>query len=164
MPQKSLLSIKERIESRISINERGCWIWTGATNNKGYGRININRVLCYPHRLMYEIFFGPIPDGLKVLHDCDTPPCCNPGHLFLGTTKDNAQDARSKGRLKIVHHVGEKHGMAKLTDEAVRDILSSDSTLKIMAEKYGVSIALIGYVRAGKIWKHVTSGTCSKRN
>ncbi len=155
MPPKSSLSIEDRIKSHVTINENGCWIWTGATNPKGYGRININQVLYYPHRLMYECRNGPIPNGLKALHRCDTPPCCNPQHLFLGTSKDNAQDALSKGRVRITHHVGEKHGKAKLTDLAVKAILTSNSTLKVMADKYKVSVALIGYVRARKIWKHI---------
>lgn len=36
--------------------------------------------------------------GKVVMHMCDNPSCCNPEHLALGTTWDNAQDRTVKGR------------------------------------------------------------------
>lgn len=77
----------------------GCWLWTGGIDRKGYGMSS--RKLygeASAHRLLWSIHRGPIPDGLNVLHRCDTPPCVNPDHLFLGTHKDNATDRDRKGR------------------------------------------------------------------
>lgn len=77
-----------------------CWEWSGATIKGGYGVLTFKSVPYYTHIVAWEVTFGPVPKGLKVLHTCDNPPCCNPDHLFIGTQKDNMQDASEKGRLK----------------------------------------------------------------
>lgn len=76
--------------------ESDCWMWTGARmrGEGSYGRFR-NRLA---HRVAWELFKGPIPFGLYVLHRCDNPPCVNPEHLFLGTQQDNMDDAHQKGR------------------------------------------------------------------
>jgi hypothetical protein len=73
---------------------RDCIEWKGRTDKDGYGTIGSRRA----HRVAWEQTFGPIPDGLQVLHKCDNPPCCNPDHLFLGTRTDNMNDKVRKGR------------------------------------------------------------------
>jgi len=75
-----------------------CWYWIGAVNNKGYGRININGKSQLAHRISFEMTYGKIDKGIKVLHTCDNTYCVNPQHLWLGTQKDNARDMSKKGR------------------------------------------------------------------
>lgn len=81
----------------------GCWLWTGQVTLAGYGRVAVNRlgIKSLVHRVIYEHFVGPIPQGMQVCHHCDVPCCCNPGHLFVGTAQDNSDDKRRKGRLKV---------------------------------------------------------------
>jgi hypothetical protein len=76
----------------------GCWVWSGATNRKGYGVYIFRGKYVGAHRVAWTLFRGPIPDGLFVLHRCDNPPCLNPDHLFLGTHNDNMIDMVLKGR------------------------------------------------------------------
>lgn len=71
-----------------------CWLWTGARDGKGYGRLG-NKVAS---RLSWELSHGPIPRGKLVCHKCDNPPCVRPDHLFLGSPADNFYDMVAKGR------------------------------------------------------------------
>jgi hypothetical protein len=94
--------IEDRLLSKINKADNGCWIWTGCTR-RGYGSLGWNeedgtKVMEYSHRLSWLCFRGEIPDGLNVLHKCDTKRCINPDHLFLGTQRDNIHDSIRKGR------------------------------------------------------------------
>jgi hypothetical protein len=89
----------QRLMQRIKAqSERGCWEWNGTRNNRGYGEISVDHLKELAHRVSWELHFGPIPEGLCVLHRCDNPPCINPFHLFLGNLKDNIRDMFGKER------------------------------------------------------------------
>jgi len=62
-----------------------CWLYLGPFNPQGYG------IYCMKmaHRLAYESFVGPIPDGLTIDHLCRTRHCINPRHLEPVTNKEN---------------------------------------------------------------------------
>lgn len=81
-----------------------CWEWTAARFDSGYGMVGLNRKTSYTHRTSWVIHNGAIPDGLKVLHKCDNPPCVNPTHLFLGSAKDNTDDMNAKNRWVKPNH------------------------------------------------------------
>lgn len=76
----------------------GCWYWAGATNGR-YGKLKLAGRLEYAHRVSYQTHYGPVPEGLMVLHRCDEPLCVNPDHLFLGTQTENMRDCIAKGRF-----------------------------------------------------------------
>lgn len=84
----------DRVMRRIVMGPDGCWIWTGATI-RGYGEVmtgsraeGTKRPLL-THRVTYEHFSGPIPDGLELDHLCRQPLCCNPAHLEPVTHREN---------------------------------------------------------------------------
>ncbi len=86
----------------------GCWLWTRMWDKDGYGRVRHNGKQRGAHRVAFELFRGAIPEGMCVCHRCDTPACCNPDHLFLGTSVDNVVDRVAKGRTRVAS--GDRHG------------------------------------------------------
>src|SRR5690349_13477746 len=80
----------------VAVTE-GCWKWVGGKHEFGYGKIFMsrrgpgrnNQVFLDAHRASWIIHFGPVPEGMCVLHKCDNPECTRPDHLELGTTADN---------------------------------------------------------------------------
>jgi hypothetical protein len=130
-----------------------CWTWQGARHGKGYGHFKMGKLIAKAHRTAYELFWGPIPDGMQVLHTCDNPPCVNPKHLFLGTNNDNLQDRQRKGRQAK----GERHGWAILTEKDVIAIRSAKGRSVELAKKYGVAPETIASVRKWRSWKYLAS-------
>lgn len=97
--QRAAKDPRQRIRERtIVCAATGCWIWQGTTVKGGYGLLRFRGQYVLAHRLAFEAFNGPIPDGHLAMHECDNPPCCNPGHLVLGTPLANTADMVAKGR------------------------------------------------------------------
>lgn len=137
-----------------------CWPWTAKASHKyGYGMIatDAQRGPIYAHRLSYELHYGPIPDGLHVLHSCDNPPCVNPTHLFLGTHVDNMEDCARKGRA--LSPSGEAHRSAKLTEDRVLAIRAASTGRRgeqvELAHRYGVTRMTICQILKRQTWKHI---------
>ncbi len=140
-----------------------CWAWTGAKSEWGYGNLRLDGKYTRAHRVSWELTHGPIPAGLFVLHECDNPPCCNPGHLSLGTCADNARDMVRRGRHSSVMHPeavlrGERSGRAKLKEadvKAIRALSAAGVSHVSLAARYGVSGPAIAYAVSRRSWAHV---------
>lgn len=80
----------ERFEAKYTPEPNsGCWLWTAGTDPKGYGDFWSGTNSIRAHRFAYELYKGPIPDGLVLDHLCRVPCCVNPDHLEAVTHREN---------------------------------------------------------------------------
>lgn len=85
-----VLPVADRIKQSIRIDENGCWVWQlHCMPTEGYGLIAVDGRPRLAHRVSYETFVGPIPDGLQLDHLCRNRPCVNPDHLEPVTCQEN---------------------------------------------------------------------------
>jgi hypothetical protein len=120
------------------VNEHGYGIIRG--NGKGSQGLRVSRVI-------YEALKGPIPEGKRIRHTCDNPPCVNHLHLLYGTAADNSRDMAVRGRA-----------WSKLTKEEViqiRELRKQGWTLQSLVEKFGMSRSQIKNIIYRKQWRHL---------
>ncbi len=148
-------TIQERFDEKLIPEPySGCYLWFGAHDRQGYGRISVggrSGQAQVSHRIAWQLHRGEIPNGLDVCHTCDTPECVNPDHLFVGTRRDNMQDAANKGRTTI----GERNPQSKLTEAQVLEIRSSPESRKVLAQRYGVLPNAISRIKSRKRWGYL---------
>lgn len=75
-----------------------CWIWTGARQKDGHGRIRVGEKLVGAHVVSWELHNGKVPEGMHVRHKCDNAPCVRDSHLELGSVSQNIKDQYKRGR------------------------------------------------------------------
>ena len=149
-----------------------CWLWTASRRNKGYGAFGYTRdgvtVQDRAHRFSYRIHKGEIPDGMFVLHTCDTPACVNPDHLFLGSNDDNIRDMLKKGRhLPGGTHCGDSgnwkrgtvHHNAKLSEQDIVEIRNmyrpNEVSYSQIAKIFHINLSSAYKIVNRLQWKHV---------
>lgn len=137
------------------ITPTGCHEWTGMATKHGYGRVSWYGKKRLSHRVALHIHgvLVDLDDEICVLHRCDNRLCCNPEHLFLGSKKDNTQDAMQKGRQVLPRGKGEKSGNAKLSNsqaEEIRKLYKSGGlSQQKIADMYGVNQMAISKITRG---------------
>ena len=165
-----------RFFRQIKRSTTDCWLWQGAKSQSGYGKIglccNWSKSWMMVHRLSYELFISPIPEGCYVCHHCDVPSCANPDHLFTGTALENMTDAKAKGRMASgartgtythpeTRRFGRANPAAKLDQHAIQYIRAKYSrgsrwkpglSQRSLAIQFRVSQKTIADIVRGKTW------------
>lgn len=149
------------------VEKRGkdeCWNWNAKSKCRGYGYFSLGGRKGrheLSHRVAWTFVNGPIPDGeghhgTVVMHTCDNRLCCNPSHLRLGSQADNVRDMLNKGRKVSNPPKGEAHHNAKITEQVARAIKRDSLPVKQCASKFGVSRYIVGRIKSGQAWAHVS--------
>lgn len=130
----------------VKPDKRGCLVWPGAKSGSyrgklGPGSLNDGSKTWNVARLSFEIFVGPIRNGMELCHACDNPPCFNPNHLFIGTHMDNMRDMGKKGRRTC-----------KLSVLEVDEIRQAKGRQRDIAVLFGVTQPLVSLIKNGLRW------------
>ncbi len=153
-PTKSHLTTTfwEKVDIRDT-NE--CWPYKPPSRTqRGYGASFYGDIRTTAHRIAWFLARGPFPKVLHVLHRCDNPICCNPGHLWLGTPQDNMDDMVRKGRASRGSKTprGEDNPNSRLRDDQLAQLFEDAKTMsqRKVAEKYGISKSQVGNILRGE--------------
>jgi hypothetical protein len=91
--------VPERARKSITVDDHGCWVWTGAQSEHGYGRVKVGGRVVGAHRACWVWCRGAIPRRAELDHLCRNRACCNPRHMQLVTRSENVRRMwRSGGR------------------------------------------------------------------
>src|SRR5437899_5599175 len=82
------MTLKERFEAKVPAGP-GCMAWMGALDHKGYGRFSVKGINKFAHRIAFELYIGPIGEGLTIDHLCRSRRCQNISHMEAVTMRTN---------------------------------------------------------------------------
>lgn len=99
------ISLEDRLNRHLD-KTGDCWLWTGRLCHNGYGHVRVGSTVARAHRVAYELWVGPIPEGLHLDHveerGCTSRACCNPAHLEPTTQAENNRRAAERRRLRAL--------------------------------------------------------------
>lgn len=101
MIDQHLFNLPSRFVSQIVIDEeKGCWVWIGATDTSGYGHAKWKGQTLSVHRIVWLIHNGESPpENMQLDHLCRVRSCCNPEHLEVVTPGENLRRGNSPSAI-----------------------------------------------------------------
>lgn len=149
MPKGIYIRTKEHRERMVKKDEEfykinsqsGCWDFTGATFDTGYGQLRRNRKIIRAHRYFYEKYKGAVPQGYDLDHLCKNKKCVNPQHLEAVTHYENCL----------------RGSATKLTKEIVgkiRSLYKGGSRTTALARKFNINRVQVWRIINKINWKY----------
>ncbi len=141
------IPIEERFWKYVETSggPEACWIWVGAKDPNGYGRVSFNQQGRPAHRVAWYLTHGSFPKKFA-LHSCDNPPCVNPAHLRDGDQFDNMSQSAASGRHGTATHPDSFRFIISPEDssEIFRRSLAGETAISISRD-FGVTAQSVGY-------------------
>lgn len=141
----------QRFWEKVDKTPDDCWEWRAGRDYAGYGTFNVNLAgdgsdrARMAHRYSYELHYGPIPDGMVVMHQCDNPPCVRPDHLRVGTQDENMLDKKLKGRGRTDDYKLTDTDVVELRAQAARGVRLAD-----IARQFGIDRGYASAIANGR--------------
>lgn len=145
-------ALRKFIDGAIESETTNCIVWPSKSKSEDYVTFLFEGRKILAHHYVCRLAHGePAFSAADAAHSCGVRRCINPKHLRWATRRENAADMVGHGtRL-----VGERHGMAKLTDEMARTIKYAEGNHTEVARRFGVNRETARDIRNGKRWRHV---------
>ena len=147
---------------RVSINPKtNCWEYQGTLNPKGYGTVILGNVRQMTHRVVYQYLYRKVNSPYMLCHICNNPKCCNPSHLYEGTSRDNERDSILAGTSRFYNI--DQRGSSNINCVLTEDIVllarvmakSGDYTHQSIAETLGVNRRTLSRAIIGESWTNL---------
>ena len=91
---EDIQGLLQRLWPKLDFRPDGCWVFTLGLSY-GYGEVSLNHKKYFAHRLTYQAFNGPVPEGKELDHLCRNKACCNPAHLEAVSHRENVMRGKS---------------------------------------------------------------------
>ena len=140
---KEIFANTSRVVRNPGLGE--CWEWSKYRNDSGYGQVGYKGNMHLVHRLVAGLVIGDV-SGKCAMHMCDNPPCINPQHLEIGTSKQNSLDYRVRKRVCTIQD-------AEVIE--IREAIAAGETISSVVARTGRSKSFIHSISIGLIHLHV---------
>ena len=149
------ISSIEDIRGRCFVDDiTGCWLWRGAMSGGKHPSLWLAPLARHTTMGQAIAFFktGELPEkGVIWYCQCATKGCANPDHRRAGGRSHQMRNAdlvrspMTRARMALGKRAG-----SRLTDEAAAEIRLSVEPLRVLAERFAISISHASQIRRGE--------------
>lgn len=152
--------VEVRFWAKVNKTET-CWLWTASrSGGRSGGRYGQFQITVGPNQLKhvsahtwaYQAAYGPVPDGLEVMHTCHNRLCVRPDHLKVGTRLENVQASVAQGHYRVPHPKRQKLTADQIAE--LRNLAALGEKQIRLAERFGISETLVSFLMRGGRRQH----------